>query len=130
MKRLILPMVLVMSLSAVFNRYISNFKRIVVPNIFENIFPKLANLGAFSLFFFLGASEKISYAFFLGVFVLGLIGYVSIFIFQSDLDYYGKLRYILPAAQMYMTVVVFGLSFSNVYFYGRYRDWEIGRAHV
>ena len=76
MKRLILPMVLVMSLSAVFNRYISNFKRIVVPNIFENIFPKLANLGAFCLFFFLGTSEKISYSFFLGVFVLGLIGYV------------------------------------------------------
>jgi len=76
MKRLILPMVLVMSLSAVFNRYISNFKRIVVPNIFENIFPKLANLGAFCLFFFLGTSEKISYGFFLGVFVLGLIGYV------------------------------------------------------
>lgn len=76
MKRLILPMVLVMSLSAVFNRYISNFKRIVIPNIFENIFPKLANLGAFCLFFFLGTSEKISYGFFLGVFVLGLIGYV------------------------------------------------------
>ena len=76
MKRLILPMVLVMSLSAVFNRYISNFKRIVVPNIFENIFPKIANLGAFCLFFFLGTSEKISYSFFLGVFVLGLIGYV------------------------------------------------------
>ena len=76
MKRLILPMVLVMSLSAVFNRYISNFKRIVVPNVFENIFPKLANLGAFCLFFFLGTSEKISYGFFLGVFVLGLIGYV------------------------------------------------------
>jgi O-antigen/teichoic acid export membrane protein len=76
MKRLILPMVLVMSLSAFFNRYISNFKRIVVPNIFENIFPKLANLGAFCLFFFLGTSEKISYGFFLGVFVLGLIGYV------------------------------------------------------
>ncbi|WP_213196426.1 lipopolysaccharide biosynthesis protein [Cloacibacterium caeni] len=76
MKRLILPMVLVMSLSAVFNRYISNFKRIVVPNIFENIFPKLANLGAFCLFFFLGTSEKISYGFFLGIFGLGLIGYV------------------------------------------------------
>ena len=76
MKRLILPMVFVMSLSAVFNRYISNFKRIVVPNIFENIFPKLANLGAFCLFFFLGTSAKISYGFFLGVFVLGLIGYV------------------------------------------------------
>ena len=77
MKRLILPMVLVMSLSAVFNRYISNFKRIVVPNVFENIFPKLANLGAFCLFFFLGTSEKISYGFFLGVFVLGLIGIVT-----------------------------------------------------
>ena len=87
MKRLILPMVLVMSLSAVFNRYISNFKRIVVPNIFENIFPKLANLGAFCLFFFFGTSEKISYGFFLGVFVLGLIGYVL---------YTNKLEKIVP----------------------------------
>jgi hypothetical protein len=51
-----------------------------------------------------------------------LLGTVSIFIFQSDLDYYGKLRYILPAAQMYMTVVVFGLSFSNVYFFGRLKE--------
>jgi uncharacterized BrkB/YihY/UPF0761 family membrane protein len=52
-----------------------------------------------------------------------LVGMVSaVFIFPSDLTYYGKLRYILPAAQMYMTVVVFGLSFSNVYFFGRLKE--------
>ena len=75
MKLLILPLILVMGLSAVFNKYISNFKRIVVPNIFENIFPKIANLGAFSLFFFLGVSEKGSYGFFLGMFILSFVGY-------------------------------------------------------
>ena len=52
-----------------------------------------------------------------------LVGMVSaVFIFPRGLDYYGKLRYILPAAQMYMTVVVFGLSFSNVYFFGRLKE--------
>ncbi|KEY20047.1 lipopolysaccharide biosynthesis protein [Kaistella antarctica] len=76
MKLLILPLILVMGLSAIFNKYISNFKRIVVPNIFENIFPKIANLGAFSLFFFLGVSEKGSYGFFLGMFILSFVGYI------------------------------------------------------
>ncbi len=76
MKRLILPLILVLALSAVFNKYITNFKRIVVPNIFENLFPKIANLGAFILFFWLGFSEKGSYGFFFGMFVLALLGYV------------------------------------------------------
>lgn len=76
MKRLILPLILVLALSAVFNKYISNYKRIVVPNIFENLFPKLANLGAFVLFFFLGVAEKGAYAFFFGMFVLAFFGYV------------------------------------------------------
>ena len=75
MKLLILPLILVMALSAVFNKYITNFKRIVVPNIFENLFPKIANLGAFTLFFFLGVTEKGSYGFFLGMFLLSLLGY-------------------------------------------------------
>ncbi|QBO56908.1 lipopolysaccharide biosynthesis protein [Chryseobacterium salivictor] len=75
MKMLILPLILIMSLSAVFNKYLTNFKRIVVPNIFENLFPKIANLGAFCLFFFLGVSEKGSYGFFLGMFILSLVGY-------------------------------------------------------
>lgn len=76
MKRLILPLILVLALSAVFNKYISNYKRIVVPNIFENIFPKIANLGAFVLFFWLGVSEKGSYGFLFSMFVLAFLGYV------------------------------------------------------
>ena len=76
MKRLILPLILVMALSAIFNKYLSNFKRIVVPNIFENLFPKIANIGAFCLFFFLGITEKGSYAFFLGTFVISFLGYI------------------------------------------------------
>lgn len=75
MKRLILPLILVLALSAVLNKYISNFKRIVVPNIFENIFPKLANLGAFCLFFWLGVAEKGAYAFFFGIFIFAFFGY-------------------------------------------------------
>lgn len=76
MKRLILLLILIMALSAVFNKYLSNFKRIVIPNIFENLFPKIANVGAFCLFFFLGVTEKGSYAFFLGMFVLSFLGYI------------------------------------------------------
>lgn len=75
MRRLIFPLILILSLSAVFNKFISNYKRIVVPNIFENLLPKLANLGAFLLFVFLGFQEKTAYALFLGIFLLGLLGY-------------------------------------------------------
>lgn len=76
MKRLILPLILVLAFSAVFNKYLSNFKRIAIPNIFENLLPKLANLGAFCIFFFLGFPEKAAYLFFIFMFVLGLFGYV------------------------------------------------------
>ena len=76
MKLLILPLILIMALATVFNKYISNFKRIAVPNIFESLFPKIANLGAFCLFFFMGVSEKGAYGFFFGMFILSLMGYV------------------------------------------------------
>lgn len=76
MKRLILPLILVLAFSAIFNKYLSNFKRIVIPNIFENLLPKIANLGAFSLFFFLGFPEKAAYLFFVGIFILGVFGYL------------------------------------------------------
>ena len=76
MKRLILPLILVLAFSAVFNKYLSNFKRIAIPNIFENLLPKLANLGAFCLFFFLGFPEKAAYLFFILMFILGLFGYI------------------------------------------------------
>lgn len=75
MKLIILPLVLVLGLSTVFNKYISNYKRIVVPNILDNFLPKIANLGAFCLFFFLTFPEKIAFFFFFGMFVLGLIIY-------------------------------------------------------
>lgn len=76
MKRLILPLILVLAFSAVFNKYLSNFKRIVIPNIFENLLPKIANLGAFCLFFYIGFPEKAAYFFFIGMFILGLLGYI------------------------------------------------------
>ena len=76
MKRLILPLILVLAFSAVFNKYLSNFKRIAIPNIFENLLPKVANLGAFCLFFFLGFPEKTAYLFFILMFILGLFGYI------------------------------------------------------
>jgi hypothetical protein len=46
------------SLCAIFNKYTSNYKRIVVSNIFDNLFPKIANLGAFCLFFYFSLSQK------------------------------------------------------------------------
>ncbi|MHA6697503.1 lipopolysaccharide biosynthesis protein [Chryseobacterium sp. A301] len=76
LKYLILPLILILAFSAVFNKYISNYKRIVVPNIFENLFPKLANLGTFCLFVFLGVSTQGSFGFLFGMFTLALIGYV------------------------------------------------------
>ena len=51
-----------------FNKYISNFKRIVVPNIFENLFPKNCQFISFSLFFYLGFQNI--FPFFLFIFVL------------------------------------------------------------
>ncbi|KMQ69213.1 polysaccharide biosynthesis protein [Chryseobacterium sp. FH2] len=75
-KELILPLILILSFCAVFNKYTSNYKRIVVSNIFDNLFPKIANLGAFCLFFYFVSSQKIAFAFFFGMFSLMLFGYI------------------------------------------------------
>ncbi|WP_209390223.1 lipopolysaccharide biosynthesis protein [Chryseobacterium sp. RR2-3-20] len=75
-KKYILPLVLTLSLCAIFNKYISNYKRIVVSNIFDNLLPKLANLGSFCLFFYFQMSEQIALAFFFGMFALMLSGYI------------------------------------------------------
>jgi O-antigen/teichoic acid export membrane protein len=75
LKYIILPLVFVLSVSHVFNRYVSNYKRIVVPNIFENIAPKLANLGTFTLFIFLGVTEPTAIGFFFAMFTLSTLGY-------------------------------------------------------
>ncbi|PTT68690.1 polysaccharide biosynthesis protein, partial [Chryseobacterium sp. HMWF001] len=54
-KNIILPLTLTLSFCAIFNKYISNYKRIVVSNIFDNLFPKIANLGAFLIFIYLAS---------------------------------------------------------------------------
>lgn len=75
-KEIILPLILLLSFCAIFNKYTSNFKRIVVSNIFDNLFPKIANLGAFCLFYYALLSEKTAFAFFFGMFALMLTGYI------------------------------------------------------
>lgn len=74
-KHLILPLVLMLSISTLLSKYISNYKRIAIPNIFENLFPKLANIFAFSLFFFLGISEQWALMLFVSVFSVSMLGY-------------------------------------------------------
>lgn len=75
-KKIILPMILLLSFCAIFNKYTSNFKRIAVANVLDNILPKIANLGAFCLVFYCAFSEKIAFAFFFGIFALMLSGYI------------------------------------------------------
>ncbi|MDQ0780585.1 lipopolysaccharide biosynthesis protein [Chryseobacterium sp. W4I1] len=76
LKEMILPLILILSLCAIFNKYTSNYKRIVVSNIFDNLFPKIANLGAFCLYAYFLLSQKIAFAFFFGIFALMLFGYI------------------------------------------------------
>lgn len=76
LKNYILPLILILSFSAVFNKYISNFRRIAIPNIFENLFPKMGNILAFCLILFVGFQEKIGIMSFVGMFILALIGYI------------------------------------------------------
>lgn len=75
-KEMILPLILILSFCAIFNKYTSNYKRIVVSNIFDNLFPKIANLGAFCLFYYFALSQKVAFAFFFGIFALMLFGYI------------------------------------------------------
>ncbi len=75
-KGIILPLTLILSFCAIFNKYTSNFKRIAVANVFDNIMPKIANLGAFCLLFYFSLSEKFALAFFFGIFFFILLGYI------------------------------------------------------
>ncbi|MBK1895502.1 lipopolysaccharide biosynthesis protein [Chryseobacterium paridis] len=109
-KEIILPMVLILSLCALFNKYTSNYKRIVVSNIFDNIFPKIANLGAFCLFSYLLLSQQIAFVFFFGMFALMLLGYVY---------YTNKLEKIqLDFSTDYFKKNNFWKEFSNYSFFG------------
>lgn len=109
-KGIILPLILVLSLCAIFNKYISNYKRIVVSNIFDNLFPKIANLGAFCLFFYFAMSQKTALAFFFGMFALMLLGYMY---YTNKLD---KVR--LDFSTDYFKKDEFWKDFFNYSFFG------------
>ncbi|MDL1913244.1 MAG: polysaccharide biosynthesis protein [Bergeyella sp.] len=92
-----LPLILILSLSSVFNKFTSNYKRIAVANIFDNTFPKIANILAFSLFYFMCMPESFSLSCFVLVFLLGLSGYIfytrKLSSFRPDLSthyFFGK----------------------------------------
>lgn len=109
-KEIILPLVLLLSLCAIFNKYISNYKRIVVSNVFDNLFPKIANLGAFCLFSYLLLSQQIAFAFFFAMFALMLLGYIY---------YTNRLEKIqLDFSTDYFKKNNFWKEFSNYSFFG------------
>lgn len=72
----ILPLVLILSVSGLLGKYISNYKRIAVSNIFDNLFPKLGNFFAFGIFFFFGASLHLSFGVLLLFFLSSMFGYI------------------------------------------------------
>ncbi|MBW8524034.1 lipopolysaccharide biosynthesis protein [Chryseobacterium chendengshani] len=109
-KEVILPMILLLSFCTVFNKYISNYKRIVVSNIFDNLFPKIANLGAFCMVFYFSLSQQIAYAFFFGMFALMLSGYIY---YTNRLE---KIK--LDVSTEYFKKDQFWKEFSNYSFFG------------
>ena len=59
--------------------------------------------------------------------IIGYLGFLlgtvsAIFIFPFDMVFYGKLRFVLSATLMLVPFVVFGLSYSNVYFFGKAKE--------
>lgn len=109
-KEIILPLVLLLSFCAIFNKYTSNYKRIAVSNIFDNLFPKIANLGAFCLLFYFYLSEKIAFTFFFAMFALMLLGYIY---------YTNRLEKIqLDFSTDYFKKNNFWKEFSNYSFFG------------
>ncbi len=83
MARFIFPVVLLLSLIQLISKYISIKKRIVIPNIFENVFPKIGMICAFVSYFYFGLSESNA------IWVLVLfyfISFVGMFVYLQKLD--------------------------------------------
>ncbi|MFC4817522.1 MULTISPECIES: lipopolysaccharide biosynthesis protein [unclassified Flavobacterium] len=79
----IFPVMLCLALIQLFSRFISIKKRIVVPNIFENVFPKLGLILAFSAFFFFKIAATTAIWIVVLFFALALIG---MFFYVQRLD--------------------------------------------
>ncbi|WP_128331363.1 lipopolysaccharide biosynthesis protein [Apibacter sp. HY039] len=80
MKQYVLPVILILALSQLFSKYISNFKRVAITGIFENFFPKLGSLVAFICFVYLGISEINSLYIFIFFFFAALSGLIVYFL--------------------------------------------------
>ncbi|OWP82633.1 hypothetical protein BWK59_14825 [Flavobacterium davisii] len=70
----ILFIALLLSLIQLISKYISIKKRIVIPNIFENLFPKLGMISAFILLFFNKLEENKALWIFVSFFVIAFLG--------------------------------------------------------
>ncbi|KGO89293.1 lipopolysaccharide biosynthesis protein [Flavobacterium suncheonense] len=79
----IFPVMLCLALIQLFSRFISIKKRIVVPNIFENVFPKLGLIFAFGAYYFLKVEAITAIWIVVLFFVLALIG---MFVYVQRLD--------------------------------------------
>lgn len=80
MKQYIIPVALSLALTQLLSKYISNLKRITVPGIFENFFPKLGALTAFISCVYLGISQKKALYLFTFFFTLAMVGMFYYFI--------------------------------------------------
>jgi O-antigen/teichoic acid export membrane protein len=62
------------------------------------------------------ARQSIKYSF-VGYFSFIIGTLATIFLYPSDLEFYGKIRYILPTAEMILPLVTLGIAFANVKFH-------------
>lgn len=76
MHPIILPLAACLSFNLVFSRFLTNYHRIALPGVLDNLFPRLANVLAFSFFYFVLKEESISLMVFSGVFFLALLIYI------------------------------------------------------
>lgn len=59
--------------------------------------------------------------------LIGYLGFLigtlaALFLFPRDMEFYGKLRFILPTAEMMAPFVVFGISFTGVKFFSNFES--------
>lgn len=83
LSKYIFPVILCLALIQLFSRFISIKKRIVVPNLFENVFPKLGLIFAFSAYFFFKTDAATAIWIVVVFFALALIG---MFLYVQKLD--------------------------------------------
>lgn len=87
MAKYIFPTVFCLALIQLFSRFISIKKRIVVPNIFENVFPKLGLILAFVAYFFFNLEASLAIYIVVFCFILALVG---MFLYVQKLDKFTK----------------------------------------